>query len=398
MSTTSLDKSCRSGLREASAIGDLDEVQSLVESGVNCLHWACKRNHKHIVSYLLSSGADMEILTAKDELAAQLTSKPEIKRLLGVKEAELPIIPNYLSNPALHVQARWDGRQNPAAGDHEQEEDPASSSSLSPTHQPPLPLLSPMSDTPNAHVVPSPAISGPLSQPGPTTTTGALVPVAEQNGVSSPGIHNNNSHHHQHHRQQQHSGVNGVLPVDLSVEPHLANHHAEYPPHAVLNGAPPRASPSPGVGSSGSQVQAPVAGARPAMTRQPSLPQPINCGQTGPGGGSMPAFQPFFFTSTFPMNVQELVLKVRIQNPNARENDFIEVELDRQELTLRALLRVCCRELDVSAEHDKDVARLQDFQELEVVLEKAEGLSLFSGAGALTDRPCYNMTASRLTY
>ena len=47
---------------------------------------------------------------------------------------------------------------------------------------------------------------------------------------------------------------------------------------------------------------------------------------------------------------------------------------------------------------DKDVARLQDFQELEVVLEKAEGLSLFSAAGSLTDRPCYNMKASRLTY
>lgn len=50
-----------------------------------CLHWACKRNHKHIVSYLLSCGADKDILTAKDELAAQLTSKPEIKRLLGGK-------------------------------------------------------------------------------------------------------------------------------------------------------------------------------------------------------------------------------------------------------------------------------------------------------------------------
>lgn len=51
-----------------------------------------------------------------------------------------------------------------------------------------------------------------------------------------------------------------------------------------------------------------------------------------------------------------------------------------------------------SPAQDKDVARLQDFQELEVVLEKAEGLSLFSGTGGLTDRPCYNMKASRLTY
>lgn len=47
---------------------------------------------------------------------------------------------------------------------------------------------------------------------------------------------------------------------------------------------------------------------------------------------------------------------------------------------------------------DKDVARLQDFQELEVVLEKAEGLSFFAGAGGLSDRPYYNMNASRLTY
>lgn len=54
----------------------------------------------------------------------------------------------------------------------------------------------------------------------------------------------------------------------------------------------------------------------------------------------------------------ELVLKVRIQNPSARENDFIEVELDRQELTYRSLLRVCCRELDISAEHVEKIRKL----------------------------------------
>lgn len=54
----------------------------------------------------------------------------------------------------------------------------------------------------------------------------------------------------------------------------------------------------------------------------------------------------------------ELVLKVRIQNPNARENDFIEVELDRQELTFRSLLRVCCRELDISTEHVEKIRKL----------------------------------------
>ncbi|AWP18789.1 putative ankyrin repeat domain-containing protein 40 [Scophthalmus maximus] len=373
MSTTSLDKELQERLREASAIGDIDEVRTLVESGVNvnsqneingwtCLHWACKRNHKHIVFYLLSCGADKEILTAKDELASQLTSKPEIKRLLGVeveevpevKEPELPIIPNYLSNPPF-MYSKMDNKSEVILapqviqnGSEEHEEDTHSdSASSSPTHEP----------------------------------------------------------------QKSQSLVSDV-PMDLSVEPHLVN-HADHP-HAVgHNGtmcSPPLASP--GLASnSGNQVQAqaPVTSANPTMSRQQSIPQQLSYGQAG---GTMPAFQPFFFTSTFPVNVQELVLKVRIQNPNARENDFIEVELDRQELTYRSLLRVCCRELDISAEHvekirklpntmlrkDKDVARLQDFQELEVVLEKAEGLSLFSGTGALTDRPCYNMKASRLTY
>ncbi|XP_034046250.1 ankyrin repeat domain-containing protein 40 [Thalassophryne amazonica] len=408
MSTISLDKELQERLREASAIGDIDEVRTLVESGVNvnsqneingwtCLHWACKRNHKHIVSYLISCGADKEILTAKDELASQLTSKPEIKRLLGVeiedvpavKEPELPIIPNYLSNPPF-IYSKMDNKSEATLTQHltqngsgEHVEDTHNNSaSLSPTHEPHHPQNRTTSTAnSSAH---SPAQAG------------AFIPVIEQNGVSPgtvPSCH--------------HASVNGTVPVELMVEPHLVN-HADYP-HAVAHNStvcPPQlASPNPG----GTQVQTPVAGTNPSVGRQQSFPQQLSCGQSG---GQLPAFQPFFFTSTFPVNVQELVLKVRIQNPNARENDFIEVELDRQELTYRSLLRVCCRELDISAEHvekirklpntmlrkDKDVARLQDFQELEVVLEKAEGLSLFSGTGGLTDRPCYNMKASRLTY
>ncbi|CAN9505285.1 unnamed protein product [Ophioblennius macclurei] len=419
MSTTSLDKELQERLREASAIGDIDEVRTLVESGVNvnsqneingwtCLHWACKRNHKHIVSYLLSCGADKEILTAKDELASQLTSKPEIKRLLGVeveevpevKEPELPIIPNYLSNPPF-MYSKMDNKSDVVLTPHlahngsgEPAEDTQSdSTSDSPTHEPQKPQ-SLVSDTPS----PPP----PSQNHSQTPVPAEFIPVAEQNGVSPTAAASPHSH----------SVVNCTVPMDLSVEPHLVN-HADYPHAVAHNGtvcSPPLASPSPSMAANGGgQVQAPVASANPAVSRQQSIPQQLGYGSAG---GAMPAFQPFFFTSTFPVNVQELVLKVRIQNPNARENDFIEVELDRQELTYRSLLRVCCRELDISAEHvekirklpntmlrkDKDVARLQDFQELEVVLEKAEGLSLFSGAGGLTDRPCYNMKASRLTY
>ncbi|KAG1967117.1 ankyrin repeat domain-containing protein 40 [Pimephales promelas] len=390
MSTTSLDKELQERLREASAIGDIDEVKTLVESGVNvnsqneingwtCLHWACKRNHKQIVAYLLNAGADKDILTAKEELAVQLTSKPEIRRLLGVeeedmpevKEPELPIIPNYLSNPPfLYSKIDKDNlsiAQQNGTNSHPEplESEPAT---LSPTQEQQLP---PQHQQPRSLYTDS---QNPQELP--------FVPMVEQNGV-----------------------VNGSLPMELSSETHHTNHCEFTHAHPIAQNGPVCPTlPSPG-GSSG-QTQVPNT----TVTRQPSIPQQINCSQLG---GSMPAFQPFFFTSTFPVNVQELVLKVRIQNTNVRENDFIEVELDRQELTYRALLRVCCRELDISAEHvekirklpntmlrkDKDVARLQDFQELEVVLEKTEGLSLFSGGqGGLTDRPCYNMKASRLTY
>ncbi|KFW83498.1 Ankyrin repeat domain-containing protein 40, partial [Manacus vitellinus] len=105
----------------------------------------------------------------------------------------------------------------------------------------------------------------------------------------------------------------------------------------------------------------------------------------------------------------ELVLKVRIQNPNLRENDFIEIELDRQELTYKELLRVSCHELGVNPEHvqkirklpntmlrkDKDVARLQDFQELELVLSDR---NLLFRVPTLSERSGYNKKASELTY
>lgn len=54
----------------------------------------------------------------------------------------------------------------------------------------------------------------------------------------------------------------------------------------------------------------------------------------------------------------ELVLKVRIQNRTLKENDFIEIELDRQELTYNELLRVSCCELGVNPEHVEKIRKL----------------------------------------
>lgn len=52
------------------------------------------------------------------------------------------------------------------------------------------------------------------------------------------------------------------------------------------------------------------------------------------------------------------MLKVRIQNPSLKENDFIEIELDRQELTYKELLRVSCHELGVNPEHVQKIRKL----------------------------------------
>lgn len=82
-------------------------------------------------------------------------------------------------------------------------------------------------------------------------------------------------------------------------------------------------------------------------------------------------------------NVDELVLKVRVANGG--DPDYIEVELARNELTYYSLLRVCCEELGLNASQvlrirklpntmlrkDKDVQRLQQMQELEVVVTPA---------------------------
>ena len=76
----------------------------------------------------------------------------------------------------------------------------------------------------------------------------------------------------------------------------------------------------------------------------------------------------------------ELVLKVRLANSD--EKDFIEVELEEPNRSYTSLLNLMCAELgvdknlvskirklpDTIVRKDKDVGRLRDFQELELVL------------------------------
>ena len=86
--------------------------------------------------------------------------------------------------------------------------------------------------------------------------------------------------------------------------------------------------------------------------------------------------------SLFLFSPSELVVKVRVAE--STEHDFIEIELSRDALTFKNLVQVCCTELEVDpstiikirkrpntiVRKDKDVARLKDFQELELVVKK----------------------------
>ncbi|XP_021270921.1 ankyrin repeat domain-containing protein 40 isoform X3 [Numida meleagris] len=342
-------KELQERLREAAALGDAEEVRRLLALGVSpnaqnevngwtCLHWACKRNHAPVVAQLLLGGADAEILTRKGERPAQLTSRREIRRMLGVEEdelpdvttgSELPIIPNYLANPPfpyIYNSTSSSVPEPPANGSVSRREWQGSASSPLPAAEPCARALAP------------------------SVSDGALPPV--------PG------------------GCAGAQCSRAAAQ------------SALFQASWGRAPPSP------------------AGPQQPGAPP-----GSGSCAGPVPTFQPVFFTGAFPLNMQELVLKVRIQNPSLKENDFIEIELDRQELTYKELLRVSCRELGVNPGHvqkirklpntmlrkDKDVARLQDFQELELVLTVSDKNFPFR-VPALSEQSGYNKKASELTY
>lgn len=89
-------------------------------------------------------------------------------------------------------------------------------------------------------------------------------------------------------------------------------------------------------------------------------------------------------SSVYAQPGQEIVLKLRIAD--SEDGDFIEVDFHRSSLTYQNLKTVCCEELGIEAKdikkirklpntivrNDRDMKRLQPFQELEVVLTKGQ--------------------------
>lgn len=174
---------------------------------------------------------------------------------LEVKEAELPIIPNYLSNTSF-LFCKTD-KNDLSATRHVSQNGT------------------------------SEHLEGVVSEPA------TLSPIQQQqqqqqrmytDGQSQPPL--------SYVSMVEPSSIvqNQVTNGSVSPEAHHSNHNEYAHNHSIAQNSPvcpplPSAS----------------AGSNPTITRQQSFPHQLNGSQTG---GSMPAFQPFFFTSTFPVNVR----------------------------------------------------------------------------------------------
>ncbi|KAJ7425042.1 ankyrin repeat domain-containing protein 40-like protein [Willisornis vidua] len=375
-----------------------------------CLHWACKRNHARVVSCLLEAGADRHILTAKGELAAQLTSKPDIRRILG---ANLPpryyMLMVHYCHPLVTLECDVDLRHNRETIQNEKDLSnnmmvcflsPSSTSHFRTS------LVEEETECQGVTDLDLPVVANYLANPPfPYVYTEESIPdsLAESQNESASISSASQCETSPCPSAAQVESVCTPSPCSSEEDCPALDAAAPPPPAAT---APARAGPGVPNGPACPPAVPPGTGlCSPGVPGQARPLQPSSS-LTSP----TPAFQPFFFTRTFPYNVQELVLKVRVQN--LRDNDFIEIELDRQELTYQDLLRVSCCELGVNPEQvekirklpntlvrkDKDVARLQDFQELELVLVRSDSSPFRNAAAALTERPCYNSRASKLTY
>ncbi|XP_033744348.1 ankyrin repeat domain-containing protein 40-like [Pecten maximus] len=161
--------------------------------------------------------------------------------------------------------------------------------------------------------------------------------------------------------------------------PNLPNKEGEYPAH-LCSDADIREMLGAGEVTEVKQSQLPI---NPGYLANPPFPY------TQPGYGSgTAANQESTITSesairprqTTNLDENEVVLKIRLANSD--ERDFLEVELDRSNMSFESLLNIMCRELvvdrrsvqkirklpDTIVRKDKDVRRMRDFQELELVL------------------------------
>lgn len=173
-----------------------------------------------------------------------------------IKEAELPIIPNYMTNPPF-LYCKKDksdlsiARHVSQNGTSDHLDDVVSGpATLSPIQEQQQRLYSDSQS--------QPALS--------------YVSMVEPSSVVPNQV------------------TNGTMSMEVSPEVHHSNHNDYVHNHNIAQNSP--VCP---------QLPSASTGSNPTITRQQSVTHQLNGSQPG---GSMPAFQPFFFTSTFPVNVR----------------------------------------------------------------------------------------------
>lgn len=174
-----------------------------------------------------------------------------------VKEAELPIIPNYLANPPF-LYSKTEKSDLSIARHVSQN---GTSDHLESVDSEPA-TLSPIQEQQQQRLFSDSQSQSALS----------YVSMVEPSGIV------------------QNQVTNGTLSMEVSPEVHHSNHNEYTHNHSIAQNSPV-CPPLPSAST----------GSNPTITRQQSLPHQLNGSQPG---GSMPAFQPFFFTSTFPVNVR----------------------------------------------------------------------------------------------
>lgn len=373
-------------LREYSCVGVVADVRRCLENGAEinsqnnvnawtALHWAAKRGHKTVVELLLKRGADPSILNDKGQLPVDLTESEDVKSLLqdacpdtsenpkkeekeekkpadNPQSGTLSFVPGYLANPVFPYAV--------AAGNPMFTQAGTSTATVNANNEPSV-LVPGYLANPVLMTATKPAMTsnGDQSADNVKPDQQVLVPGYLANPVFPCAMATGSAMQDPDNEQSKHENPVNFVPGYImgANNPLIAKNEVPEEFKQIF---------VPHVQQLGSLVN--------TYVNVKSLEKPVelrmyNSCKTTPVAT--------VFVST-PVN--EIVLKIRVAD--TIENDFIEVELNSKLQTYDELINVCCKELNLNRSNiskirklpntiirrDKDVKRLQPYQELEVIL------------------------------
>lgn len=375
-------------LRESSCNGHSHAVLKSIEDGAEinsqnkvngwtALHWATKRERDNIVIVLLKHGANPNIKNNEGKLAIDLTTREDIQRLL--------------TSNTDHISEERHGRSADAEEKQQKTESARGGGSAGTVSFVPGYLANPMFPYAVAKPILTQAVTPSSSESGKNEPS-VLVPGYLANPVlmtAAPKAEGSDDGAPGEEKSEQPVLVPGYLanPVipyamatgtavsgsnDVTMKEHPGNESpVNFVPGYIMGANKNDVHDDfkqifvPHVQQLGSLVNTYV-------NSMKSLETPVeyrmyNSCKTTPVAT--------VFVST---PVSELVLKVRV----AGTEDFFEVEMNSKLLTYDELLNVCCKELNINKHQinklrklpntiirrDKDIKRLQPYQELEILL------------------------------